>query len=137
MNIEKYKDYINKHDLFSVNSGMKLVELKEGYSKVELMLEEDSMNYIGTMHGGLISTMADVAAGTSAVSLGKQVVTLSSNTEYIKAATTGKVIAESRVISKGKTIIRCEVEIHSEDGTVLSKAYITMFITAIDIPGNV
>lgn len=132
LNFKKFQDYFNAHDMFSVNSGMKLVELREGYAKVELTIGENSMNYMGSMHGGLLYTMADVAAGTAMVFCGKQVVTLSASTEYIKAAFSGKVIAEGKVITCGKTIGRCEVELHSEDGILYSKSHITMFITNKD-----
>jgi len=87
---------------------------------------------MGSMHGGLLYTMADVAAGTSMVFCGKQVVTLSAATDYIKAAYSGKVIAEGRVIAHGKTIGRCEVEVRGEDGTLYSKSHIIMFITNKD-----
>ena len=108
---------------------MKLVELREGYAKVELIIGENSINYMGSMHGGLLYTMADVAAGTAMAFCGRQVVTLSAATEYIKAAFSGKVIAEGKVIASGKTFGRCEVEVHSEDGTLYSKSHVTMFIT--------
>lgn len=132
LNFEKYKEYFNMHDRFSVNNGMKLVELREEYAKVELTINENSMNYMGSMHGGLLYTMADVAAGSAMIFCGKQVVTLSASTEYIKPAFSGKVIAEGRVIAHGKTIGRCEVEIRGEDGTLYSKSHITMFITCKD-----
>ena len=132
MNFEKFKEYFNEHDLFSLNSGMKLVELGEGYARVELTIEEKSKNFMGSMHGGLLYTMADVAAGASMFFCGKQVVTLSAATDYIKAAFSGKVIAEGKVIAHGKTLGRCEVEVRGEDGTLYSKSHITMFITNKD-----
>lgn len=132
LNFEKFKAYFNEHDFFSKNCGLKLVELGEGYAKVELTIDEKSKNFMGSMHGGLLYTMADVAAGTSMVFCGKQVVTLSAATDYIKAAYSGKVIAEGRVIAHGKTIGRCEVEVRGEDGTLYSKSHIIMFITNKD-----
>lgn len=130
LNLQEYKEYFNKHDMFSVSCGMKLSEIQTGYAKVELVIDEYSMNYMGSMHGGLLYTMADVAAGTAVVSSGRQCVTLGAHTEYIKPAFSGRVIAEAKVISQGLTISRCEVIIHSEDGTVYAKSYITMFTTS-------
>lgn len=133
LDLEKFREYFNEHDLFSVNCGMKLVELREGYAKVELTIGESSMNYMGSMHGGLLYTMADVAAGSALVFCEKQAVTLSAATEYIKAAFSGKVIAEGKVIALGKTISRCEVQVYSGEGILYSKSHITMFITNKDI----
>ncbi len=132
LNFEKYKAYFNEHDMFSINSGMKLVELREEYAKVELTISENSLNFMGSIHGGLLYTMADVAAGAAMAFCGKQVVTLNASTEYIKPAISGKVIAEGKVIAHGKTIGRCEVEVQGEDGTLYSKSHITMFITNKD-----
>lgn len=115
--------------MFSINSGMKLVELREGWARAELTIGENSLNYMGTMHGGLLYTMADVAAGAAMAFCGRQAVTLSATTEYIKPALSGKVIAEGKVIAHGKTIGRCEVEIHNEAGILYCKSHITMFIT--------
>ena len=50
MDFEKFKAYFNEHDFFSRNSGMKLVELGEGYAKVELIVEEKSKNFMGSMY---------------------------------------------------------------------------------------
>jgi acyl-CoA thioesterase len=133
LDLERFKDYFNKHDMFSVNSGMKLTELGNGYARVEMTIDQNCTNYMGSMHGGLLYTMADVAAGTTMVFCGKQAVTLGASTEYIKAVFSGRVIAESKVISKGKTICRCEVEVHGEDGGIYCKSHITMFITDKDI----
>jgi len=133
INLNEYMEYFNKHDMFSISCGMKLVELREEYSKVELTIDEKSKNYMGSMHGGLLYTMADVAAGTAVVYCGKQGVTLNAHTEYIKPALYGKVIAEGKLISPGKTIKRCEVVIHAQDKTLYCKSYITMFTTDKDI----
>lgn len=133
LDLEKYKEYFNKNDMFSVNSGMKLVEIWEGYSRVETTIDENSMNYMGSMHGGLLYTMADVAAGTAAVSYGRQVVTLNAFVDYIKPVFSGKVIAEGKVISNGKTIVRCNVDIHDGEGTTFCRASVSMFNTSKDV----
>jgi acyl-CoA thioesterase len=129
INLEKFREYFNKNDTFSINSGMKLVELGEGYSKVELTIDEDGMNYMGTMHGGLLYTMADVAAGTALVFRGKQAVTLSAYMEFIKPVTSGNVVAVCRATAIGKTIGRCAVDVCGEDGKIYCKTNVTMFIT--------
>jgi acyl-CoA thioesterase len=129
LDLEKYKKYFNKADMFSVNNGMQLVEIGEGYARAEMTISKNSMNYMGSMHGGLLYTMADITAGTAFVFRGKQCVTLSANTDYIKPAFSGRVIAEARVISPGKTVCRCEVDIRGEDGTLYCKSHITMFVT--------
>lgn len=129
MDLEQYKNYINTNDRFSHFCNMQLTEIRVGYAKVEMVIEENSMNYMGSMHGGLLYTMADVAAGTAVATRGKQCVTLSANTEYIRPAMHGKVIAEAEVIAFGRTICRTQVNICGQDGKLYAKSSITMFVT--------
>ena len=133
MDLEQYKDYFNKSDRFSLLCGMRLIEIREGYAKVELTIDENSMNYMGSVHGGLLYTMADVAAGTATASRGKQCVTMSANTDYIRPVLRGKVTAEARVIAFGRTVCRTQVDICGQDGKLYAKSSINMFVTDKEI----
>ena len=134
IDLEKFKAYFNEHDRFSAKNGMRATEIREGYARVELTVGEESKNFMGSMHGGLLYTMADVAAGLAMVAYGKQVVTLNGSMEYIKAAYGGRVVAEGKVVACGKTIARCEVKLCGEDGTLYGKSHLTMFIMDNEIP---
>lgn len=43
--------------------GIKALEFSEGHSLLELELEKRHMNYMGSVHGGVIASLADTAAG--------------------------------------------------------------------------
>jgi len=133
LDLQKYQEFFNAHDTFSAKNKIRLTGIGEGYAKVELFLEDGGKNYMGTMHGGLIYTMADVAAGTAAVSGGRQVVTLSAGTEYIRPVVSGNVVAEGKVIHAGRTVCRMEVCVHDGAGTLYAKSHIPMFVTGTKI----
>ena len=129
IDFEKYMNYFNSHDMFSVNNGIQLVELEKQHAKAELTINDNHLNYMGSLHGGLLYTMADIVAGSSLLYCEKELVTLSSHIEYLKPAICGKVIALAKAINCGKTIGRSEVAIYGGDGVLYCKALISMFIT--------
>lgn len=79
---------------------------------LELTAQEDSLNPLGTVHGGALFTMADSAAGTAARSTGKTYVTMSSNFTYLRSGLLGDVIrAEGRVRRRGQTTCYVDVDV--------------------------
>lgn len=136
MNLEKFREYFNLHDGFSHYCGMTLAQVADGYAKVELTLEDNGKNFMGSMHGGLLYTMADVAAGAAVMYESRRCVTLSAYTDYVKSPFGGKIIAEANLVSHGRKINRCEVTIHADDGTVYCRSYVTMYMKDQKISKN-
>ena len=52
-------------DHFAASSGMRLVELRPGYAKTSVQIEQRHLNGVGTVHGGAIFTLADFAFGAA------------------------------------------------------------------------
>jgi len=50
-----------KDDLFSQWLGIKVLDVKEGYSKMEMMIRDEMMNGLGIVHGGIAFSLADSA----------------------------------------------------------------------------
>jgi acyl-CoA thioesterase len=59
---------------------------------------------MGTLHGGAISTLADVTAGISIISFGKLCLTLNANINYVKPAKQGKIKAVANVLHRSRQI---------------------------------
>ena len=49
-----------KNDRFATNAGVKLIEIKEGYSKARLVITAEHLNAGGRTQGGAISTLPDL-----------------------------------------------------------------------------
>jgi len=49
--------------------GMELIEIKKGWAKVRLPIEEKLTNAIGLVHGGAIFSVADSAVGMALVGM--------------------------------------------------------------------
>jgi acyl-CoA thioesterase len=68
-----------ENDRFATSSGMRLVELRPGYAKTCLQVEERHLNSIGTVQGGAIFTLADFAFGAAVKTGGKIAPAISTN----------------------------------------------------------
>lgn len=104
------KEELNKlfdkfaQDPFCRFLGIKLLELKRGYSKVGLRVEENMLNFHGVAHGGLILSLADAAFAAASNSHNIVSVALNININYrrpVKAEE--ELIAEAFEESLGKT----------------------------------
>ena len=70
---------------FIKHTGIKTVELREGYAKGEIVLDERHANPIGSTHGGVLFTLVDTVGGAAATSRGRYVTTVSGNINYLRS----------------------------------------------------
>ena len=95
---------------------------------VELRHEQTNPN--GLAHGGLLFTMADVAASALARADGRNYSTLDANIHYMRNVKEGVIIAEASMIRRGRTSVLIEVSIRSGEGKELTRVTVTMFCIA-------
>jgi len=104
---------------------MKLLEGREGYAKVSVVVEERFLNAHNICHGVLLFAAADAAFALS-VNAVVDAVGVQWSFNVFKAARPGDtVIGESRVIHKGRQSMVCELTVTTGDGRVLSKGQAT------------
>jgi acyl-CoA thioesterase len=109
---------------------LQIIELAEGISILGMRTAEKHSNIYGTVHGGTLASIADVAMGSSCLTLGKRVVTIDMNISYIKSAPEGSALtAIGEVISNGKTIMRAVGEIFDEQNQLLVRSQASYFVT--------
>jgi acyl-CoA thioesterase len=78
-----------------------LVDIKPGWAKVRLTLNDNHLNFMGLIHGGVIFSLADVAFGAAANSFGSKAMALSVNINFQAPAPPGdKITAEVKLISR-------------------------------------
>lgn len=83
---EKHYDEIFealKKEPFANFLGMELVELKAGYAKVTLSPTLHMLNTHGTVHGGIIFSLADYAFAAASNSYGTTAVGVTNNIHYM------------------------------------------------------
>ena len=96
--------------------------MRDGRTRLRLVLRPEHANNLGIAHGGVICTLLDVALGTAArLKAGRPVVTLDMQTRFL-APGRGTLIAEGRVTRAGRSVTFCEAEIRDAQGELVASA---------------
>ncbi len=109
--------------------GMQTEALGEGTARLALAIEPQLTNSFGTVHGGAIMSLLDVALCTAARTLHPDsigVMTIDMSTSFIGGGTGEKLIAEARVLKNGRSMIFVEGEARNADGSLVAKAMATV-----------
>jgi acyl-CoA thioesterase len=109
-----------KKDNFAVDVGIKLLEVSLGYAKAKLDIEEKHLNSLGTVQGGALFTLADLAAGAAINAHGNAAVGINTNIYFVKAASKGTLIAEARETSINPKIATYNVDITDDNGDIIA-----------------
>jgi len=114
---------------FHAELGIRVTGVREG--KVDLTLEgsDRHANLGGTLHGGVIATLADTAAGLavrSQIEPGTGHVTVNLDVQYLRPGTLGRVDAHGRVVRMGRSIAFAEADVVDGEGRVLARAQVTV-----------
>lgn len=113
---------------FAKYVGIRTIEQGYGQCKVRLDIQKDHMNPIGSVHGGTVFTMADVASGIAASTTGGLCTTVSSHIEFLNAALNVEyLIAEAKAKKIGKKIRTFTVDITDEKENLISSAEFVFF----------
>jgi uncharacterized protein (TIGR00369 family) len=103
--------------------------LGDGQAQLWLPIEPHLTNSIGTVHGGVIMSLLDVALCTAARTLHPDsigVVTIDLSASFIGGGSGSKLIAEARVMKDARTMSFVEAEAKNEDGSLVAKAIATV-----------
>lgn len=133
MNYKKLIQYFNQEDFFTREHKIKLLTLQEGYSEVEMQVDPINCNYMGALHGGLLYSLGDIAAGISVMTYGIRCVTLNGSANYLKPVSGGKVIAIGRQVYNGRQIRVCDVKIYDETQELVCTGSFTMYLTGVPV----
>ncbi len=126
MDFEKLKEIRNKGFINEI--GFDTTEIREGYARGEVTLAPKHGNPIGSIHGGVIFTIADTIGGAAATSRGRYVTTLSGNINYLRPAIgSKKLFAESSEVKIGKNVCVYDVMITDDTGREIARATMTYY----------
>ena len=100
-------------------------ELGQGTAKLSLPVEPQLTNSLGSVHGGVIMSLLDVALCTAARTLHPEsqgVITINLSTSFIGAGSGERLLAEARVLKDGRSMSFVEGEARNADGSLVAKA---------------
>ncbi|MFC2947991.1 PaaI family thioesterase [Virgibacillus sediminis] len=118
-----YYDILNKlkNDRYAAYLGMEIIAFNAGEASVQLKAKEHMLNAHGTIHGGLLYTMADFAFALACNSYGRTSVGLSTTTNFMKSATEGDtIIAKASEVRRNNRIGFYRIVIETEKEAIAS-----------------
>lgn len=116
---EKHYDEIFealKKEPFANFLGMELVELKAGYAKVTLSPTIHMLNTHGTVHGGIIFSLADYAFAAASNSYGTTAVGVTNTIHYMSAGLAEhQLTASAEEVKKTRRLAWYRIDVWSND----------------------
>jgi uncharacterized protein (TIGR00369 family) len=128
MNVEFAREY-QKRIPFVTHLRILTETLGEGSARLSLPIEPHLTNSLGTVHGGVIMSLLDVALCTAARTLHPEssgVITINLSTSFIGAGAGAKLYAEARVLKDARSMSFVEGEAQNADGSIVAKAIATV-----------
>lgn len=97
-------DQMMEQDAFSQWLGITVIEVREGYSRLQMTLRPDMLNGFGVIHGGATFSLADTAFAFACNNRNNLSMALDVSITFTKAGRPGDVLtAEAREIHNGRS----------------------------------
>lgn len=128
---KRIQRYLGRQEFMKL-IGFKLESIELGETKGSLEVKKDHKQQKGLLHGGVVTTIADIVAGFSAYTLVPEnynVVTGEIKISFLNPGLSDKVYARGWVIKSGRKLNFCESEvweIYEGKKRLLAKASSTM-----------
>jgi len=96
--------HMMEHDLFSQWLGIEVLEIKEGYSKIKMIVRKEMINGFGIVHGGIAFSLADSAFAFACNNRNVLSVALDTAINFTKPVHVGDILtAEAKELHNGKS----------------------------------
>jgi uncharacterized protein (TIGR00369 family) len=118
---------------FHASLGIEALEASEGRVRLALETTDAEKNLQGTIHGGILATLADTAMGLAvrtAIDPGRPHVTIDMTVHYLRPASPGRIEATGTVVRAGSQIAYAEADVVGPGGTLLARASGTYSVAA-------
>lgn len=108
-------------DFFSQWLGIKIIEIKEGYSKLKMTVRKEMINGFDIVHGGIAFSIADTAFAFACNNRNNLSVALDTSINFLKPVHVGDVlVAEAKEIHNGKSTGLYHVTITNQNDHVVA-----------------
>jgi uncharacterized protein (TIGR00369 family) len=125
---------------FTGAAGFRIVEVKPGYAELALARRDDLVQFFGHFHGGVITALADQAAGiavTSGLPKGRIGVTVEIKVNFLGPADGSELVARAKTLKMAGSIGVATVEVFSrKDSTETLCAFASATMRALDLPAE-
>jgi acyl-CoA thioesterase len=106
---------------FGKKFGLKLINVQEGYARVEMCFTQDLEKMFGMAHGGAIFSLIDAAFEIASNSHGMVAVVLNMNVNYLASPEKGAMLtAEAKEINSTKKTAVYNIEVKDEQNKLIA-----------------
>ncbi|MCD8166967.1 MAG: PaaI family thioesterase [Bacteroides sp.] len=124
-----------KNDRYARLSGIELVEIRKGYSKARMIVEEKHLNAGNTTQGGAIFTLADLALAGASNSHGNLAFSMTSNITFLRRSGPGDILyAEARERLLHPATAHYQVDVTNQKGELIATFGATVYRKNIPLP---
>jgi uncharacterized protein (TIGR00369 family) len=125
---------------FTHAAGFRIVAVEAGSAELSLPRRPDLLQFFGHCHGGVITALADQAAGiaiTSSLPAGRIGVTVEIKVNFLSPADGHELIARAKTLKMSGSIGVATVEVFTRDDTSERLcAFCTATMRALDLPAE-
>jgi uncharacterized protein (TIGR00369 family) len=134
--LERIKKDGRSANPFFCLTGIDIVKAEPGSAVLTMPVRPDLHNGVGWLQGGMLVAIADEAMALALYPLlenGEGIATIAESTSFIKGVRNGTILAEARVVRKGRRVAFMEAEVWADDGgkVLLSRTSASFAITAV------
>ncbi|MBN2532004.1 MAG: hotdog fold thioesterase [Spirochaetales bacterium] len=113
-------DQFARADKFAEFTGIEFIEAGEGFARAKVKLEDKHLNSVGTVHGGLLFTLADYVFAIACNSYGTIAVAINASISYFRAVKEGVLTASAREVSIQRKLSHYLIEIKDEGNNLIA-----------------
>lgn len=104
------------NDAWAQETGIEMMEVSTGTSKVRMLIADRHRNSHGTVHGGAIFTLADTAFALASNSHGIPAAAINAHISFVKSVKSGTLCAEAVEFSRNPKIATYTVTVTDDAG---------------------
>src|SRR5439155_12072169 len=110
---------------------MRLVSTGEGAAAFSMIVDKKFSNPMGTVHGGIITDLADASMGYAAMTTlenGETFTTLELKMNFLRPVFEGKLTSKAKVLHRGRTIALVESVVRNSEKKVVARGLATQMV---------
>ncbi|MBF0484909.1 MAG: PaaI family thioesterase [Candidatus Omnitrophica bacterium] len=117
--MSKARDF-SLRDKFATYNSMEVVEVAQGFARARLDVKPQHHNGLGTVHGGVLFTLADLAFAAASNFGEDTVVGINASMSFFKAASQGVLLAEAREVTRSAKLVAYEAKVTNDSGDIIA-----------------
>ena len=117
-------------DAFSKWLGIELIDIQQGYAKVQLTVREEMTNGFKIAHGGITYSLADSAFAFASNSWGEHAVSIETSISHTRPVQVGDLLtAETKMENRSKRLAIYNVKVINQENKTVALFKGTVFHT--------